>query len=240
MSEHHSDDAETPLAKLLITVTGAGGSEHENDPPGVQAINIKAGHEPDQFDVKPILYVPLLVVIVLVVAYVLTTGIFFNIKDPKPNPNADPEMVKQLQQPSNERFVRVSSTDPDAPVKQPRLEYFKKQQTRPYEEQHLRPRLPLPEGNTPEITPQDLRADRFVDPSTGKKMLAEYGWINKEKNIVRVPIDQAINEVITKMPLAKDAKSLEPTTAGKSKLSNAGRGGPSEPVAAHKNGHHDH
>src|SRR5687767_14794547 len=119
MSEHHSGHGgDSPLAKLMITVSGASGSEHESEPPGVNTVSLRAGHEPDKFDIRPILYVPLLVVIVLAMAYAMVSGVFFNIKDPAKTDKGNPEVVELNAKPLNERGPRISSSDPNAAVKQ--------------------------------------------------------------------------------------------------------------------------
>ena len=87
-------------------------------------------------------------------------------------------------------------------------------------------------NNPPAIYPQSLRAENFVDPTTGKKNLLEGEWISKEKGIAQIPIEDAFKLMTT---TKKPATAKTPTapvvgTLGQAKLSTGGRGGPSEPA----------
>ena len=69
----HEDN---PLTAMLISLSGSGGPAHETGPPGANELSVRAGHEPDRFQVRSILYVPAAVVVVLVLAYLLVTWLF--------------------------------------------------------------------------------------------------------------------------------------------------------------------
>ena len=78
---HPQDD--TPLTAMLISLSGASGAEHETIPPGADRLSVRAGHEPDRFQVRSILYVPMAVVVVLVLAYILVTWLFSEVMNNK-------------------------------------------------------------------------------------------------------------------------------------------------------------
>jgi hypothetical protein len=243
----------SPLAQMAVSMTGAGGSEHETEPPGAAADSVRAGHEPDKFDVRGILYVPGVVVITLILAYLLVTGLFSYAMSKKASDEArakqqNPQVVELTQQPINERFARISSTEPqtlkdpqgrplpNTGVPQPRLEGLQVTRESPgmpgNDPANYRSKLPDPEGNNPVwIHPEDLRPENYVskfgDPVIGQKILVRYGWADEGKTLVRVPIGEAIKLVAEKklkLPVRKDPVQLPDTSAGRAKLSSAGRG----------------
>jgi len=67
---HHS-----PMEQLWMAMSGASTGHHE-EMPGVDAKSEKVGHEPDQFDARTIVYVPIVVAITLVVTYLIVQGAF--------------------------------------------------------------------------------------------------------------------------------------------------------------------
>src|SRR3954451_673583 len=74
---HHTGHAaDSPLTQLMVSMSGASGAEHETEPPGASPVSLQAGHEPDRFNVRGILYVPLFVVVVVGIAYVVVTSMF--------------------------------------------------------------------------------------------------------------------------------------------------------------------
>jgi hypothetical protein len=219
-----------PFSQMVVSMTGASASDHETEPPGADPTSVRAGHEPDQFGIKGVLYVPLAVVATLVVAYLLTTGIFFNINKRAPyaaDPN--PQLIERNKVTLNESFARISSSDPKAESKQPRLEGLR-QTGDEQDPAYMRSKLPLAEGNSPEMRPEDLRAENYVDPLTKQKILVEYGWADQGKRVARVPIGEAIKTLSAgkKLPTRKDAVRLNDTSDERAKLSNAGRGGPTQ------------
>ena len=244
---HGSAGDESPLKLLWVSMTGAS-TDHATDAPGVNEKSQAVGHEPDEFGVKGIIAVPVAVVIALVITYLVVTGIFAIWKTPQQN------LAAQNQRPVNERFGRISSTDPQAvdgnpntAVPQPRLEAIRQiDDRRPGESQsdppYMRSFSDKPDGNnSPEIYPQFLRAENYVDPTTGKKSLLEGEWISKDKGTATIPIGDAVKLMTTtKKPNAAKAPTVPVVgTVGQAKLSTGGRGGPSEPAAAPKPVH-DH
>ncbi len=246
---HGKPGDDSPLNLLWVSMTGAS-TDHATDAPGVNEKSQAVGHEPDEFGVKGIIAVPAAVVIALVITYVVVTGIFAIWKTPQQN------LAAQNQKPTNERFGRISSTDPHAvdgqpntAVPQPRLEQIKQIDDKRSGESQSDPPYMRSFGakedgnNSPEIYPQALRAENFVDPTTGKKALLEGEWISKEKGTDTIPIGDAVTLLTT---TKKPATAKAPTapvlgTQGQAKLSTGGRGGPSEPAVAPKPVHdHQH
>jgi hypothetical protein len=242
-----------PITQMAVSMTGAGGSEHETEPPGAAADSVRAGHEPDKFEVRGILYVPAVVVIVLILAYLLVTGLFSYAMSKRSADEArakqeNPQVVELTQPPHNDRVGRTSSTEPEqlrdpqgrplahTGVPQPRLEGVQQTLNDPRmpgnDPSSYRSKLPDPEGNNPVwIHPEDLRPEnyvsRFGDPVLGQKILARFGWADEGKKLARVPIDEAIKlaaEKKLKLPVRKDPVKLPDTSAERAKLSNAGRG----------------
>lgn len=236
--QHHpTDDA---MQRMMVALTGAGGSEHESEPPGANVKNVQIGHEPDRFEVKAILYVPLVVVITLVVTYVMVTVIFGPLTAKSDAPPDNPQVAKLNDNSFNDRIGRISSTDPkpvngqqDTVVSQPRLEGFQKQaKEHDGDSEFYRSKLPLPGGGPRTIRPEDLRADNFLDPTYQKKLLADGAWLGDDKKIARVPIEDAIKLMVAKkkLPARKDPVKLSDTSAEAVKSSNGGQGLPPKPT----------
>ena len=237
---------ESPMQAVFVSMSGMGASEHDTHPPGATADSVAAGHEPDRFNVKTILYVPLLVAVTVVVGFTIITTLFVTIvRKASPNGNTDPQSQTEAQKPINERFARISSTDPNAAIHQPRLEYLKQVDNGPdgKDPPHYRSKRPIEyAGATYEIRPEDLRPQNYIDPSKHRKILIETGYVDRDKKIVSIPIADAMELLVNghKLPTRKvqsDRGVNEGTvnhpevSDGRAKLSNAGRGGPSMPVA---------
>ena len=233
------------LNAVFASMSGMGADEHGTQPPGAAARSVQAGHEPDRFNARAILYVPLLVVLTAAFAFATITTLFLTVvRKAEPNANTDPQAAAIGQLPQNERFARISSTDPAAAVAQPRLEYFKQvESSTPTDPGHYRSKRPLQDypGATYEIYPEDLRPERFIDPTQHRKILIETGFADKAKQVAYIPIADAMQMVIAghRLPTRKDGKNeadkgmLANTTPSdlRAKLSNSGRGGPSMPAA---------
>lgn len=200
MSEH--EHKESDVSKSLVSMFGAGADEHGVLPPGASEQSVQDGHEPDRFAVKPILYVPVLVVLTLIGTYIIVTFGFVALYRLTSNPTANnsPQITELNDFPIDNRFARTSSTVPepldeqmpDTKVPQPRLEYLKQTgdpEAPPYERSKLPLQIP---NNPPEIRPEYLRPNNYVDPKTGQKVLAEYGLIDQDGKLARIPIDEAI------------------------------------------------
>ena len=203
---------------------------HDTEPPGAELISIKAGHEPDRFKVKTILYVPAIMVIFVLTAFGVVTATFnyLTVKPPI-DPAANPLGAKEGAEPMNERFARISSTDPNAAVPQPRLEYLK-QTANPYDKNDppfYRSKRPIPaEGATWELYPEDLRPQNFVDPTKHTKVLVNAGWVGDKKQAAHIPIAEAMKVVVDgkKLAVKPGAKPLPLTSVGRPDLSDSGRG----------------
>jgi hypothetical protein len=194
---------------------------------------VKAGHEPDRFDVKPILYVPAFVVVVCVIAFVIVSTLFATIV--KYDTSVDRPMASEINKPDiSDRFARIGSTkpraiagDPSTIVAQPRLEYLKEaDMEHKNDKTFVRSKRPSNTStNTYEIRPEDLRPDFYRDPVTKERMLAEPAYVGPDNKLVRVPINFAIKMVAEKKLLPVSAKPIQVTslTDEKAKLSNGGR-----------------
>ena len=124
------------------------------------------GYEPDTFSVKTILAVPIAVLITGVIAFVVTWLLFANIFDPRIQyePPDYAEAAARNAEPLNDRLARISSTDPNATVQQPRLEGMVQRKTsEPGQVGDLKlgPTIittaPTKEGNPPLYHADDLR-----------------------------------------------------------------------------------
>lgn len=216
-------------AAIYEAMTGATapGHHHDDQPIGTDGASIKAGHEPDHFDARGLLMVPVLVVVVTGVAYVLVSSLFSFFSPGSKTPGTNPAAVAENEKSYNDRIGRISSSDPNAEVKQPRLEYIRSVDnqrdgvSKP-DPVYLRSFAPSATNNTYELTPQDLYPSRFVDPATGKRLLAEPEWITKDKTVARIPVEDAIKLLAGKLPHAKEGKAVA-SVNGKPSLANGGQ-----------------
>jgi hypothetical protein len=230
----HKPDA--PLNQLIVSVSGMGADEHDTTPPGADKVSIQAGHEPDKFRAKGILYVPMFVVGTVLFAFAVITSIFaFGVKKAEPDANSNTAVVEAQAKPFSERIAKISSSDKNAAVAQPRLEYFKAVETAPNDPAQMRSKRPVDvPGGTYEIRPEDLRAENFIDPTFRRKILIERRVVDADKKLVAIPIEDAMNLLVSKhlLPVSKNPITVATTNAEKAKPSNGGRGGPSMPTSA--------
>ena len=237
MSGSHSSDpkphGESSLTKLVVSISGASPADHETEPPGADGTSVKAGHEPDSFDVKGILYVPAFVVIACVIAYVIVSTLFATIV--RYDTNVDRPMASELNKPDiSDRFARISSTQPRAVagdkstiVPQPRLEYLKEStKENDNDKQFVRSKR----GNdtpssTYEIRPEDLRPEFYRDPLTKERTLLDPAYVGADHKFVRVPVNDAIKLTVEKklLPISKTTVVVSALSNEKAKLSNGGR-----------------
>lgn len=231
------------MEAMWMSLTGASASLHE-EVPGIDAKSQTVGHEPDEFGLRGIVYVPIAVTLTLIFTYLVVTGTFRYII-------GRGDTVAEAK-PFNDRAGRISSEIPkpldvNSPaVTQPRLEGIQEviltrdgQLDPPF----LRSFRSSETGNSPEIYPESLRAENFVDPTSHKRALHDYDWVDHDHGIVQIPIDDAIAMLFDKKKLAVRAGAVQPGigSLGKAKLSNGGRGGPSEPKEPKPHTHtHDH
>lgn len=224
-------------ATIYEAVTGATShtSAHHEDVVGTSDESKKAGHEPDWFDAKGIIMVPFLVIATAFVAYVIVSVLFgqFEFGAPDRSNVVNQQAVESADRPFNERVASISSSDPHATSTEPRLEYFRnidvsrngKTDDPPY----VRSFQSADTGNSPIITPRDLYPDRYVDPLTGKKLLADFEYIDKAKGLARIPVSEAMK--LLKLPVKKDAPTSEASMKNTPKHSNGGQAigdGPAE------------
>jgi hypothetical protein len=154
------------------------------------------GYEPDTFSVKTILAVPVAVLITAAIAFTVTWLLFANIFDPKIE-YAKPEIPEAAARDAaalNDRLGRISSTDPNAEVQQPRLEGLDERKVfrpDPNSGYTLTPEMtttePLKERNSPRVHADDLRPERQKVLNTTEPNAA---------GGARIPIDQAIAELL--------------------------------------------
>jgi len=167
------------------------------------------GYEPDKFAVKTILVVPVAVLVTMFVVFVITTLIFGNIFAPKATvikPESEAGAAENGA-PLNERLSRMSSSDPNARVLQPRLEGM--QQKRVYYKDgnpenkdpsniitsEMITTQPTAKGNPPRVHADDLRPENVA--ATAK------GSTDPQTGAVRsIPVDRAIE-------LAGDPKNAD-------------------------------
>jgi hypothetical protein len=226
---------EHTIGELYTSMTGAGHGHDEQPvgPPPAPVVGV--GHEPDDFNARPILTVPVFIGVVMVCAFGIATGMFvyFRGESAGNDGNANPVAKDRNDKPIDERFARISSSDPKAEVKQPRLEWLRQTDSmRDGKEDppFLRSVRFAESGNSPEYRPEDLRPDNYVDPITRQKVLRDYGWVNQEKGVARIPVSVAMKLLIEKNALPVQANVSVPATgtATKPKLSNGGNERPAK------------
>ena len=69
----------------------------------------------------------------------------------------------------------------------PRLEGLKPLEATP---PSYRSSRPTTAGQVPDVRPEDLRADR-------QPILQEYGWVDRSKGVARIPIDLAMDAIVS-------------------------------------------
>ena len=216
-------------ATIYESMTGAtapGTHVHSEDIVGANADSVKAGHETDVFDVKGIIMVPVVITITVGLTLAIITGLFSYYKPGVvPTDKGSPLAVKDNAADYNDRIGRISSTDENAPVKQPRLEWMRRLEVKPGEPVSYRSFGYADSGNPPEITPIYLRAENFIDWNTNERKLLDAKWVSKEKGVARIPIAQAMEILAHDKPLAvAKAGTAAPTgTVESPKLSNGGQ-----------------
>lgn len=172
---------------------------------------IARGYEADTYETGTVLSVPLLVILFFVLAFGTVTVIFSFIAYPKGGvkPNAHPGAVDRNKAPLNDRLNRIGR---GKEVDQPRLEPLK---LRSGDARAItRPELPVAEGNSPELHPEDLipTKERFPElySAEGKYGLDKTMGLSNEGLLQLFPVQK---------PGTKPASSQHVPTS-----SNAGRG----------------
>ncbi|MGL6094732.1 MAG: hypothetical protein ACRC7O_02875, partial [Fimbriiglobus sp.] len=131
---------------------------------------------------------------------------------------------------------------PDTAVAQPRLEYIRLQGDTEVP-QYVRSKKALQgDTNPPEIRPEYLRPENYVDLASGQKVLLATELLpNKDEMTARIPIADAIRLTVAKdgkpkLPVAKNPVVLPSDSGSAAKFSNGG----SAPVPAEHTEKHDH
>lgn len=181
-------------------------TEHDAPNRDVNPESLKQGYEPDKINVRLILYVPVAIFFTFVLAYVVVTVIIDNLREGHKTPGENLPATARNEAAMNDQLSRISSTNPKADVRQPRLEGLNELIK---DGQSVQSNVPTKEGNSVQYHPEDLRpsAERW-------KILQEYGWRDKSKDIVRIPIMEAIKVLMhgkmTRMPATRKQRRLLP------------------------------
>jgi hypothetical protein len=198
---------------------------------GVNPEAVQAGHEPDAFAVKPIMSIPLAVVVAFVIAFTVAGFVFaYFMGRVKDNPMAHQEAVDRGKAPLNERLSRIDrgglDQDKDREVDQPRLEPLKRLEGDG--QTYTRPELPT--GNSPQIHPEEILPNRVT-------ALQRAGYVGADKKFARIPIEDAMRLAVEQkdvLPARKEQSRPVPSYE-KPSMASAGRGVmPTAPMPAEK------
>src|SRR5690606_11057732 len=143
----------------------------------------------DEINIRPILFIGAALVLVCALTYVAVTVVFSYIHVGAEDPVTYPMAAEKAAAPINERFARIDSVGEEAEVRQPRLEALQRRRYAPGEPPYVRSPVPTAEGNPPFYHPEDLRAERVP-------ALNRYEWVNKDKNVAAIPIEQAMEAAL--------------------------------------------
>lgn len=156
-SQDHPGD---PVNQLSSKQPGAPvADDHDTSGPPPAEV-IARGYETDGYDNTSVLSVPLLVLLFFVLAFGTVSVIFYFIAYPKADPMAHPAAAERNKAPLNERMARLGR---GKEVDQPRLEPLK---LRSGDARAIpRPELPVVDGNSPELHPEDLRPTKERFPA---------------------------------------------------------------------------
>ncbi len=193
----HGHASDNPIAQLWMATTGASVGGHHEEVPGVSPQSAKVGHEPDQFNARTIVYVPILVAVVLVVTYLIVQSIFafVNGKESQqlvevPGASAadnatkvkDPNAVAENLRMHSAKPVPAANPEEKSlpPVPQANVEY---RQVKDYTRRgpngelitdppFVRSTPPKGTNNSPEIYPEDLRPGAAYGPPAEPKWTA--------------------------------------------------------------------
>lgn len=198
---------------------------------GVDPAALKLGHEPDLFQVKPILSIPFAVVVTFIIGFGVAAGVFVYVmaKGKETDPRAHPAGLARGEAPLNERLARISqkgSTTVPSEVDAPRLETLQRLQGNDKNVFQVTTQPPVPTGNSPWIHPEEILPGRYKD-------LRRTEYLDKDKKWARIPIDDAMKLLIEKKSLPAAANGVRPQGVAEQPTNgNAGRGGlPKAPEA---------
>jgi hypothetical protein len=176
---------------------------------GPRPETVARGYEEDVYDSRTVLSVPILVVLFFVLAFGTVTVIFGFIAYPKPDARAHPQAAERNKEPLNERLGRLNR-GPKNGEGQPRLEPLRE---RSGHSQSITS-SELPEGNPPEIHPEDIRPspERFpaLYAGAGRAGLGKFMGLNNDQ----------LKSLLPAAPGAQPLIGSEHTPT----LANAGRG----------------
>jgi hypothetical protein len=112
---HGHDKDGKHIAKLWMALSGASAHDYHDEVPGVDAKATRVGHEPDQFNAKTIIYVPIAVAIALVVTYLIVQGAFAFVNGTasrmaveEPTRSTDPAVIADLEKRNADKVKEVN------------------------------------------------------------------------------------------------------------------------------------
>jgi hypothetical protein len=157
---------------------------------------VKQGFEQDTVHVRTILYVPIVLVIAFAFAFGTVTLIINYMREPSKTPPANALAAERDSAPLPERIERISSDPKEKPAyRQPRLDGLDRLKTNidPMTNKPVPPWVestqPTKTGNSPDYYPDAM----WPSSEHGKDLgLQSYGWKDKEKGLVRIPIAEAM------------------------------------------------
>lgn len=198
-------------------------TNHGHDEPVLGAVDpaaLAAGHEPDNtFAVKPILGVPLAVVVTFVIAFSVAAGAFAYFRTVEKDPYAHPEAVEAASKGTDDRLRATERAglreNKLRQVDQPRLEPLKLLE----KDGMFYARPPLAEGNSPEIHPEEIKPDRVAELQTK-------GYTDESHKFAKIPIGDAMRIAAgdkNMFPVQKHGSKATPS-ADKPSASNGGAG----------------
>lgn len=218
---------------------GSRGDDHGGGG-GVNPAAIRAGHEPDAFQVRPIFSIPVAVVVTFAIATGVAIAAFVYLMAPHKDPMANPQAADRNAQPLNDRLGRLGrGTETDQPRLEPlrKLEDHGQTNHQPFTSQP--PTGGVRAGNSPELHAEDLRPERIADPRNPNAA----DWTDKDRQFAGKIVDATktlAGSSATRAALFPVRKEqVKPQdTAGMPSYSNGGRG--TQPAAAHDDHGHDH
>jgi hypothetical protein len=202
--------------------------DHDKSGPPSDAV-IKRGYEEDRYDATSVISVPILVVVFFILAFGVVTVIFRFIREPGVDPSAHPMAVERNAPSLNDRMGRIHR---GGEIDQPRLEPLKLRDTRGGDSRAIT-RPELPEGNSPELHPEDLRPSPEHTPA-----LFQRGWNDATKTAARVTIDDAMTLSLTTLNAKFFPKQKDGTVPAEStEIPTGSNGGSTARLPAKKEEH---
>ncbi len=202
----HTDSPKDPVNQLAPKEPGApAADDHDRaGPPSPETI--ARGYELDTYDAKSVISVPLLVILFFVLAFGTVTIIFNQIAYPKKrDPNVHPAAAERNKRSLNERMAGIGNDGQGGKSTrdQPRLEVLRQRDpgTGPHDLSRAITRPELPEGNSPELHPEDLRATKDKYPELyrtggGKVGLDKTMGLNDDALKTLFPVQKAGSKLI--------------------------------------------